>query len=374
MTTPIIDHGNGTRIRIGDRISICRRGRRGIYAAEFSRHGRHIRRSLRTSNQKIARQRAIKLEADLAGGEYAAPAKPVLVADAKQQFIAAMKAADRAKKTIVAYESECAVLVEFLHSKGVRMLTQITPQHFLAYRAFRKTHLAQKTLYTRLIIIKTFFNWCCGGGALLDKNPFRQCRVARPYISPKFSPTLDQVNSILTKATNPRLAQFAALAFTGLRVGELSMLRPGDVDLTRGWIRVVGREGWKPKTREARKVPIHPRLQQILHQYDASLKDSAARAYFFSDKVDGSDPINVRTINVELQGLAKSLSIPVSRNKNGLVVHSFRHYFETQCVDSGVPQFVVDQWMGHRGNALMGATYYGHSDEKSVRFMSQVKF
>jgi integrase len=374
MTSTQIDNDKGTHIRIGDCVSIILRGKRGTYCADFQSNGRHIRRSLKTANMKIARQRAIKLEADLAGGEYTAPAKPVLVADAKQQFIAAMKAADRAKKTIIAYDSECEVFVEFHHSKGVRMLTQITPQHFLAYRAYRKTHLAQKTLYTRLIIIKTFLNWCCGGGALLDKNPFRQCKVARPYISPKFSPTLDQVNSILAKATNPRLAQFAALAFTGLRVGELSMLRPGDVDLTGGWIRVVGREGWKPKTREARKVPIHPRLQQILHQYAASLTNIAARAYFFSDQVDGNNPINVRTVNVALQALAKSLSVPVSRNKNGLVVHSLRHYFETQCVDSGVPQFIVDQWMGHRGNVLMGATYYGHSDEKSVQFMTQVKF
>jgi integrase len=72
--------------------------------------------------------------------------------------------------------------------------------------------------------------------------------------------------------------------------------------------------------------------------------------------------------------LAKSLAIPVSRKNNGLVIHSLRHSFETQAVDSGVPQFVVDQWMGHRGDALMGSTYYGHSDEKSVNYMKKIAF
>jgi integrase len=68
------------------------------------------------------------------------------------------------------------------------------------------------------------------------------------------------------------------------------------------------------------------------------------------------------------------LAIPVGRKPNGLVIHSLRHFFETRAVDSGVPQFVVDQWMGHAGHGLMGRTYYGFSDHKSLAFMQQVKF
>ena len=179
---------------------------------------------------------------------------------------------------------------------------------------------------------------------------------------------------ILNKAINPRLAQVAALAFSGVRVGELGMLRPCDVDLIGGWIHVVGRDGWIPKTREARKIPIHPRLRSLLNKYVASLKNPLTRAYFFSDVPVGSRPINVRTINVDLQAMAKALGIPVSRKNNGLVIHSLRHFFETEAVDSGIPQFVVDRWMGHRGHALMGQTYYGHTDKKSIQFMTQVKF
>jgi integrase len=374
MTITQITNDNSTRIRIGDRVSISPRGKRGIYCAEFSINGRHTRQSVKTSNLKIARQRAIQLEADLAGGEYAARAKPVAVAEAKKQYIDSMKAAGKAHKTILAYKAECETFAKFVHDQGARMLSQITPKNFLDYRAHRQTKLAAKTLYTRLIIIKTFFNWCCGDGQLLETNPLQRCKVSTPYASPKFSPSQLHVNSILNKAVNPRLTQYAVLAFTGLRVGELSMLRPCDVDLTAGWIRVVGREGWVPKTRQARKVPIHPRLRQFLQQYAATLKDSASRAYFFSDHIDGSRPINVRTINVDLQALAKSLCIPVSRKANGLVIHSLRHFFETVCVDSGAPQFVVDQWMGHRGQALMGRTYYGHTEEKSVLLMKQVTF
>jgi integrase len=152
------------------------------------------------------------------------------------------------------------------------------------------------------------------------------------------------------------------------------MLRPQDVDLRTGWIHVVGRDGWTPKTRRARKIPIHPRLKEILTEYVAILKKPPARTYFFSDKLNGSQPINLRTINVDLQAIAASVAIPVSRKDNGIVIHSLRHFFETQAVDSGVPQFVVDKWMGHGGAELMGRTYYGFNDQKSVEFMQQVKF
>ncbi len=161
---------------------------------------------------KIARQRAIQLEADLASGEYAAPAKPVAIADAKKQYVDSMKAAGKAYKTILAYKAECETFVQFLHRNGAYQLTQISSKLFLAYRAERKSVLADKTLYTRLIIIKTFVNRCCGDGELLDNNPLSRCKVAMPYITPKFSPSQQQVNSILAKAVNPRLAQYAVLA------------------------------------------------------------------------------------------------------------------------------------------------------------------
>ena len=52
---------------------IRHRGKRGIYTAEFGHNGQHQKRSLRTADQRVARRRAVELEAELASGEYAAP-------------------------------------------------------------------------------------------------------------------------------------------------------------------------------------------------------------------------------------------------------------------------------------------------------------
>jgi integrase len=106
---------------------------------------------------------------------------------------------------------------------------------------------------------------------------------------------------------------------------------------------------------------------------------SSNRSYFFtappsSKYPDGDHHVNPRDLNESLKILAASLNFTVGRKANGLVFHSLRHYFETQCVNASVPQFVVDRWMGHAGQRSMGKVYYGLTDPKSQEFMSQVKF
>jgi len=75
-------------------------------------------------------------------------------------------------------------------------------------------------------------------------------------------PSLEQVNLILGTATEPRGTQFAVLAFTGMRSGELQHLQR--LDLEANWLHIVSRPGAKTKTRETWKVPVHPRLLTLL--------------------------------------------------------------------------------------------------------------
>jgi integrase len=55
-----------------------------------------------------------------------------------------------------------------------------------------------------------------------------------------------------------------------------------------------------------------------------------------------------------------------------VVLHSSRHFFETVCINAGVPQRAVDDWLGHAGDRSMSAIYYKLSDQDSQRFMKQV--
>jgi len=361
------------RTRIGDRVTITRRGKRGTWTADFWHNGQHRHRSLKTANVKVARQRAMRLESELATGDYAAPAKPISIADAVQQFMINRKSEGRAKKTLVKYTCELDLFTTFLTRHGAHTLKQVSPHLFDQYRSERSKNRSVKTVFVAMMVVKTFIRWCVNRD-LLERDPLRACKVVEPYVSPKRTPTTTQVKQILQAAHGQRQVQLAMLGFTGLRAGELQMLRPQDVDLEKGWIHVEAHDGWVPKTRAARKVPIHPELREYL-----TTMPKNNRSYYFTAAPSpkypqGGHPIDIRTLNEKFQALAKKLGMPVGRKNDGFVIHSLRHHFETVSVDSGIPQFVVDAWMGHTGAAAMGKTYYGFSDEKSQAYMGQVKF
>jgi len=61
--------------------------------------------------------------------------------------------------------------------------------------------------------------------------------------------------------------------------------------------------------------------------------------------------------------------LPAGLEEDGYTIHSLRHFFETYSVNAGIPQRVMDAWMGHQGDKSMSAVYYDFRDEESQRFM-----
>jgi hypothetical protein len=101
-----MNQNNNDRIPVGERVTIYRRGRRGIWTAEFSQHDKHCRRSLRTTNKKAALRKAIQLEHELSCGMLKPPTPATTITDAIQQYIEFLKSERRAAKTVVRYRGE----------------------------------------------------------------------------------------------------------------------------------------------------------------------------------------------------------------------------------------------------------------------------
>jgi len=77
---------NRERIPVGDRVTICRRGSKGIWSAEFSLNGGHKRRSLKTQNKRFAIRKATELAAELEAGTYRSEL-PTKIRDAGDAYI-----------------------------------------------------------------------------------------------------------------------------------------------------------------------------------------------------------------------------------------------------------------------------------------------
>ena len=254
------------RVPIGEHVIIYRRGKRGIWTAEFRQDGKHCRQSLKTSNKKIATRRALVFENKLATGTYRSPAPATTISAAAQQYIEYLRAEGRAPKTIVRYRGELNVIEEFCRQRGIHRLTHVAPSIVDAYRAERFKTRHVKTVHHETMLMKQLMKWSESRHLIAD-NPLRHYRVSKPVRQPKPAPTLREVQQVLAKATGQRRLVFSVLAFTGVRVGELQHLRDKDVDLTNAWLHVVSRPGAETKTKLSRKIPIHPVLLNLLRGY-----------------------------------------------------------------------------------------------------------
>ncbi len=367
-----MSNNNNKRVRVGDRVTICQRGIKRIYTAEFWHGGQHRRRSLKTSNFKVARQRAIKLEADLQDGRFRPAQRPKPIAKASDAYIQALQTEDRQPKTLTRYRGILQVFREFVEENGVVNIAQVTPELVDQYRAERKKSLKPKSMLNEGTLLKSFFRWCVQRG-YLTTSPLENMKFARPKSTPRGGPSLDQINQILATATEPQATQFALLAFTGMRSGELQRLRPEDVDLNGNWIHVVSREGARTKTGQSRKIPIHPRLRPLLQALPKRKRPWLFTASPSEKYPDGNHHISTKRLNEDLLKILKELNIPAGRN-GGFTVHSLRHSFEAINVNAGIPQRVVDTWMGHQSDRSMASIYYRLSDVESQKFMKKVPF
>ncbi|TWT64006.1 tyrosine-type recombinase/integrase [Rubinisphaera italica] len=359
---------------IADRVKIIPRGKKKIYTAEFSHEGKHCRKSLKTSNQKEAIRRATQLAANLTSGEFRKEVARTSLCDAQELYLSQLAFEERAESTQERYRGELNTFIQFCAARGIRNLAQIKPLHFDEYRKHRASTHAPATVYHESMVIKQFLNWCVSRH-LLKESPLNRIKIPSVKSScRRLVPTLEQVYQILESLSASQSIMLAILAFTGIRSGELKRLRKEDVDLKNNWIHIMSRKGAETKTRDSRKIPIHPNLRCILEHHHPTPGPWFLTAQASHQYPEGDHPINPKNLKVRVQATARQFGIPVGQKSNGLVLHSFRHFFETHAVNSGIPQKAIDSWMGHKSDHSMGAVYYQLSDAQSQKFMQDINF
>ncbi len=361
-------------IPVGDRLTISPRGKNKIYNASFSFEGKHKRKSLKTTNKKIAIQRATQLAAELSSGDYQNEVARTSLCDAVDLYLNQQEVEGKSKSTLDRYRGELKTYQRFCDSKRIRNLTQIRALDLDEYRKFRTQTNAPTTIYHETMIIKQFLKWCVSR-QLLKESPFAGIKI--PSVKSncrRLVPTLEQVYQILEDLHASRRIMLAILAFTGIRSGELKRLRKEDVDLENNWIHIISRQGAETKTRESRKIPIHPILRSYLQHNKSPSGPWYLAARASPQYPDGDHHINPKSLKERVQATARKCGIPVGQKSDGLVLHSFRHFFETHSVNSGIPQKAIDTWMGHKSDRSMGAVYYQLSNDQSQKFMQEINF
>jgi site-specific recombinase XerD len=174
-------------------------------------------------------------------------------------------------------------------------------------------------------------------GHLAQPRPRSRLRLREPRRLPR---GLDakEVQSLLESFRTWRDKAIAGLmVFSGLRSAEVLGLRVADVDVAKGWVRVVG------KGNKERRTPIDAEVAGAIQTYLLAERPETVAAELFvvakgANRGKPLTPAGLRTV------------FRYHRNKAGVAnghPHALRHTFGTALAEAGVDLSVISTLMGH---------------------------
>jgi integrase len=171
-------------------------------------------------------------------------------------------------------------------------------------------------------------------------------RIDVPEIEDQNAPafTGDQLTKIVAKAKGQEQPLYALLGGSGIRIGELLAL---NADNLKGNVLHIRENLWNkkldsPKTKNGvREVDLHPVLADMLRAHLAGRTEG----FMFMSKAGGP----LHQSNLLLGSLHKILK-QLGMEKAGL--HGFRRFRNTFLRQSGVPDGLIQFWMGHAPESM----------------------
>jgi integrase len=329
----------------------------GKWWVNYRIDGRRYRRSTGTADRKIAEIKLKDLEIRLFKGESVedrSPYKGTSLPDFFSRYIEYAKN-NYSAQHLQSDLSRITIMQEFFARKGIRDLRSITPG---LYEEFESTVLKGRRPKTRknyLALLKTILNYAVKWG-IIDKNPLLTVKAPKIVKTFHFF-SKKEVAKLIASAEEPLRTGIIILVNTGIRRGELFNLRWQDVDLKAKKLRVWPYEGFVPKGKRPRSIPLNSEALKILRD----IKKQAGDSEFVFRPYN-----NLHTLRRQFTNLAKELGM-------GGTLHDLRHTFASHLAMEGVPIPVIKELLGH--SDISTTMIYAHlSPEKHMAAVETLKF
>jgi integrase/recombinase XerD len=151
------------------------------------------------------------------------------------------------------------------------------------------------------------------------------------------------------------LAMLELLYSSGLRASELCDLRPGDLNLDAGCVRVIG------KGRKERVVPVGRAAIEAVHRYLTELRPKLARGHV--------DRVFLSRSGRPIDRVSLWMLVERYARRSGLLKHVsphvLRHCFATHLLGGGADLRIVQELLGHADVAT--TQIYTHVDSDRLR-------
>lgn len=142
------------------------------------------------------------------------------------------------------------------------------------------------------------------------------------------------------------------LAGAGLRVGEMTQIRAGDIDFSKGYLHV---QALNAKFKKPRTVVLMPQIAEILKRQLAG----RSKGWLFPSYHEGH--ISTRQVQNIIDGIATRANLQevkrqdkAGKDRHRIHPHLLRHSFAVWSLDSGVPVGDLQDQLGHASLATTG--------------------
>ncbi|MBF0362092.1 MAG: site-specific integrase [Oligoflexia bacterium] len=233
--------------------------------------------------------------------------------------------------TKVAYISAMKGFVKF-HNKSPNKLgiDEIKKyQHFL----IKTKKFSPKTVNQHTSAILFFYRSVMKRYFPVGMIPRMKCQKKIPIV-----PTADDIEKMLNVWMKIKYrAIFMTLYSTGMRVSEVTNLKPSDIDSKRMIISVRNGKGGKD-----RQTILSPFLLELLRKYWVSNKEDKS-IWLFPNKKNKNKKISTRAVYNLIKKIARLAKI----NKD-ISPHSLRHGFAVHLLEGGTNIRYIQSLLGHK--------------------------
>lgn len=207
---------------------------------------------------------------------------------------------------------------------------------------------------------------------MLDHNPATNVKLLHDAQNRRDAFTFEEAKKLLSNKEDWKndiawLGNYVS-AFTGMRLSEIRALTrddlaPGKIVVTHSYDVTIGIK--LTKSDKIREIPIPDDIYQHLYRL------SPMKGFIFS-LTGGLVPVNPDYLREKLYAQIYKIGInEVERKRRNLTFHSWRHFFNTRLVASGVQGEITRAIVGHE-NEKMTARYL-HLSVNDLEIVSEVQ-
>jgi integrase len=328
-------------------------------------------------------------ELEAAANEKANP--PLSISDAWAAYEASSVRPDSGADTLRRYGGHWEQFARWLRERNPppEYLRDVTPEMAGEYATYLTRSKASPNTYNKHRCFLRLFFGTLETAARLKENPFAKLKHRKLLKGTgRRELNLEELQTVLNAATGELQTLLYIGIFTGLRLGDCSTLKWGEVDLVRS---IIKREAMKTGTDLTIGIPaaLHSRLSETPRsRSNGYVVSKYAELYTYTNR-DGKHTrrsmiaaevqahFRKQGINTHKEGTGTQLKphpdkpgeyIEERTEKRAVVkvgFHSLRHSYVSLQAESGTPQAIVQAIVGH-GNPAM-TRHYTHIGEAAAK-------